>query len=33
MNDALEKVMYGVEDAKTALDTAADVIQQEIDNQ
>ena len=33
VNDALEKVMYGVEDAKTALDTAADVIQQEIDNQ
>lgn len=33
INDALEKVMYGVEDAKTALDIAAEVIQQEIDNQ
>ena len=33
INDALEKIIYGVEDAKTALDTAAEVIQQEIDNQ
>lgn len=33
VNDALEKVMYGVEDAQTALNTAAAIIQQEVDNQ
>ena len=33
VNDALERIAYGVEDPKTALDTAAQEIQKEIDNQ
>ncbi len=33
VNDAMERVMYGVEDPAAALDTAAAEIQKEIDNQ
>ena len=33
VNDAMERIAYGVEDPKTALDKAAEEIQKEIDNQ
>ncbi len=33
VNDAMERIAYGVEDPKTALDKAAQEIQKEIDNQ
>lgn len=33
INEAMEKVMYDVESPKAAMDTAADKIQEEIDNQ